>query len=379
MTSQMRILIRDEENDVEAFVVVDSLVAGRAMGGTRMTTDVTVDEVAGLASAMTRKLALAGVPIGGAKAGIRCGLPPGPHRNKVLTAFGRQLTPLLRGGLYLGSDQGITHDDRDLFFSAAGFDPRRQLPWLPCSWGELWRRCREVTGLGVCEAVDTAAAQLLGPEAVRSIVIQGFGVVGRAVASGLAARGYPIVAVADRLGTISATGGLPVSALLDATDSTGTIDRRRLPAGLELTDAPDAWLDVPADVLVLAAGSGAVNETNVDRVIPHLLVEAGNLTCTPAAEQLLLQRGAHTLPGPVVNVGAAAVTGMLLTNSVGTYTDPDSLVAALFETVATIIRDNTAEVITQAHGTDRPLSVVADTLAAQRVHARATAAEPLSV
>ncbi|MDG4797023.1 Glu/Leu/Phe/Val dehydrogenase dimerization domain-containing protein [Micromonospora sp. WMMD1082] len=379
MTSQMRIFIRDEEHDVEAFVVADSFVAGRAMGGTRMTTDVTVDEVAALASAMTRKLALAGVPIGGAKAGIRCGLPPGPHRNRVLAAFGRQIAPLLRGGLYLGSDQGITHDDRDLFFSAAGFDPQRRLSWLPCGWGDLWRRCREVTGFGVCEAVDTAAGELLGPDAVRSIAIQGFGVVGRAVASGLAARGYPVVAVADRHGTISAHGGLPVSALLDATDSTGSIDRWRLPPSLDLTTTPDAWLDVPADILVLAAGSGAVNDDNVHRVTPRLLVEAGNLTCTPTAEATLAGRGAYTLPGPVVNVGAAAVTGLLLTDSVGRCADPDSLVAGLFETVATIIRGNTTEVITRARSTDQPLSVVADALAAERVGTHAATVEPLTV
>lgn len=52
------------------WVVVDSMVDGLALGGTRMTPTVTEQELAGLARAMTHKLALVGLPIGGAKAGI---------------------------------------------------------------------------------------------------------------------------------------------------------------------------------------------------------------------------------------------------------------------------------------------------------------------
>jgi glutamate dehydrogenase (NAD(P)+) len=55
---------------VEAIVVVDNVALGAAIGGVRMRPEVTVGEVARLARAMTLKNALAGLPHGGAKAGI---------------------------------------------------------------------------------------------------------------------------------------------------------------------------------------------------------------------------------------------------------------------------------------------------------------------
>src|SRR5215211_5883088 len=94
--------------DADAWVVVDDLVEGMAMGGTRMTTSVTEAELAELARAMTHKLALVDLPIGGAKAGIR---PRGPvtDRAGLMRAFGRAAAPLLHGGVYLGCDLGTSY------------------------------------------------------------------------------------------------------------------------------------------------------------------------------------------------------------------------------------------------------------------------------
>ena len=99
------------ERKVKGFVVVDTMVGvnrgsadgtSYALGGTRITPGVTLDEVKRLARKMTLKLALAELPIGGAKAGIVCGLPPGKERDETLRTFGRLVAPLMKGGVYLG-------------------------------------------------------------------------------------------------------------------------------------------------------------------------------------------------------------------------------------------------------------------------------------
>ena len=59
MTTRLRCFVAEPDSGLRAFVVVDSLVGGRAMGGTRMAEDVTVEEVAELARKMTLKLAKA--------------------------------------------------------------------------------------------------------------------------------------------------------------------------------------------------------------------------------------------------------------------------------------------------------------------------------
>jgi glutamate dehydrogenase (NAD(P)+) len=367
MSLQMRILVNDSETDFRAYVVVDRLIDGRAMGGTRMTADVDIDEVADLAEAMTLKLALAGLPIGGAKAGITSDLPAGPARDAHLVAFGRAVAPLLHNGIYLGSDQGISYRDRDIFFSAAKFDPRGQVSaGLPCDWAELWRHCHEITGYGVCEAAVAALADLELREGCRTASIQGFGTVGRAVATGLARRGLRVVAVADRFGTVADQAGLPVDELLAATDDTGTIDRTRIPARLRRDPSPEAWLDEPADVLVLAAGGDMVNAGNVDRVTAKIVVEGGNLACSPAAAEVLAERGVPVLPGIVANCGGAAVTGLVLLGTAPAGSVQE-LTAWLFEEVGRRIRANVSLLLARARTERRPLGLIAADLARERL------------
>ena len=64
------LLLRQPRAGLEAIVVVDNVACGPAIGGVRMAQDITIDEVYRLSRAMTLKNAAAGLPHGGAKAGI---------------------------------------------------------------------------------------------------------------------------------------------------------------------------------------------------------------------------------------------------------------------------------------------------------------------
>ncbi|WP_409490940.1 Glu/Leu/Phe/Val dehydrogenase dimerization domain-containing protein [Amycolatopsis sp. cmx-11-12] len=327
--------------DTEAWVVVDSMVDGMAMGGTRMTRDVTEVEVAGLARAMTVKLALAGLPIGGAKAGIR------PHgqvtdRDRVLRAFGSSVAPLLHGGIYLGCDQGTTHADRDLFLAAAGYDVRNRAgaARLQVDWRELWHDLTDITGYGVGIATLTALTAA-GREGPQRVVVQGFGTVGRAAAAFLAEHGHSVVAIADIEGTIEDPAGLPIPALLAATDAAGTVDRSGLPGSVRCSDSSaQRWLDVPADITILAAGASAIDESAVSRVRADFIVEGGNMSCTPGARSALHKAGVCVLPDVVVNVGGAAVTGCVLTGVAPSDLPPAQLRQWLREWIGDTITRN---------------------------------------
>jgi glutamate dehydrogenase (NAD(P)+) len=332
---------------LDGWVVVDSLVDGMAMGGTRMTGSVTEAEVCALARAMTVKLGLVGLPIGGAKAGIVA--VPG-HRERALRSFGRAVAPLLHGGIYLGCDQGTTHADRDLFFAEAGYDlaanPRASE--LPTDWASFWHPLVDITGFGVSAGTLTAL-EYGGANTPRRIAIQGFGTVGRAVAKTLEARGHRVVAVADVAGTVHDPAGLPVRDLLAITDTAGTIDRAKLPPCVTATAEPEAWLDVDADVLVLAAGGDAVRADNVHRVRASLVVEGGNLCCTPQAKERMRATGTIVLPDVVANVGGAAVTGCVLTGALPKMPHKET-VAWLFDWVDQRVRRNSRDVLEIARG-----------------------------
>lgn len=371
MSAQLEVMVEDVEQELSAFVVVDSLTDGRALGGTRMTETVTPGEVAGLAHRMTQKLTLAGIPMGGAKAGIVCGLPAGRDRDRRLAAFGKAVAPLLHGGIYLGSDQGVSHRDRDVVFASARYDvcTEPSLAGLDCPWPELWRRCRYVTGFGICEGIMAAVESgLLAADG--TVGIQGFGAVGRGVAAGLVRHGLQVVAVADRHGTMSAPAGLPVEDLVAITDDHGTVDRSALPPGVEVEDTPEAWLDVDTDLLVLAAGGDAVHAGNVGRVRSTLVVEGGNFSCTPEAHRTLAAHGVPVLPDFVVNVGGAAVTGLMLTGAAPAGLSMNETVEWLHDEVATRIRRNVLRLLGPDPQHMPPLietaEQLADQLAAQR-------------
>ncbi len=364
MTATLTAVTASPGEGLHAFVVIDSVIGGRSMGGTRMTAGVTVEEVADLARKMTLKLALAGIPIGGAKAGIVCDLPDGPSRDRVLEAFGRRVSVLLHGGVYLGTDQGISYRDREVFLRAAGYDVGRlHNVGLPCSWAELWRHCEDITGFGICEAIAAMGAGHRAP----TVAIQGFGTVGRAVAEILDARAHVLVAVSDREGTVWCPGGLPVAALVACTDVHGTIDRTRLPAHLERSDTPDALFDVDADMLVLAAVRDSIDSGNADRVRARLVVEGGNIACSAPAHRRLAERGVVVLPDIVVNCGGAAVTGLVLSGAVPRDLGLDQLVRWFHQQVADRVRANVAGLMSRAAGDGGPLAEVAERMALENM------------
>ena len=66
------------------------------------------------------------------------------------------------------------------------------------------------------------------------------------------------------------------------------------------------WLDVDAEILVPAAMSYVITESNVDSVRAALVVEAANGPTMPAAEEKLYARGVTVVPDFVANVATNA-------------------------------------------------------------------------
>jgi glutamate dehydrogenase (NAD(P)+) len=364
---ELRAQLIDAKTGLRAFVVADHLVDGKAMGGTRMSADVTLDEAKGLARRMSLKLALAGVRIGGAKGAVVLGPEvQGADRERMLASFGRLAGPLLRGGVYLGTDLGCTYAERAFFHHHGHYAVEQQVS-LPCDWATLWQHCSDVTGLGVAHA-SAIAADLLGLGAKqRRVVIQGFGEVGQAAARHAERLGLRVVAVADVHGTVLAEGGLPLEAVLGITSERGEIDRTRLPSGVHASDRPEAWLDIDAEVLIPAAVASAVHAGNVGRVRARIVAEGANSPLTPEAITHLAGERCLVVPDIVANAGGAIGCGLALLGAIPTGTTPADAAAWLFEQTATRIGANTKIVCEQARAERMAPHRVAEQLAGRRL------------
>ncbi len=80
---------------LKAIVVIDNIALGPAIGGVRMAPDVTTEEVFRLARTMTWKNAAAGLPHGGAKAGIMSDPAVAlDQKERVIRAFAQAIADL---------------------------------------------------------------------------------------------------------------------------------------------------------------------------------------------------------------------------------------------------------------------------------------------
>ncbi len=315
----------DPVTGTRGYLVIDRLIGGLSSGGFRVRDGLTMEEVAGLARAMTVKEALAYdpddryVPLGGAKGGLDLD-PADPRLDEVLTRLFTTLRPVLEQTWATGEDLGVAQATLDAAARSVGLESTVEALFARMDdVAEARQRMAaafdvEVEGIALAELVGgygvaratVALAEARGQDpAELTAVVQGFGSIGGAAARYLARAGVRVIGVADRDGLVVDRDGLDVEAMLAARDRFGTIDRARLPAGAVERDR-DAWVAVDADVLVPAATGGAIHAENVHNVRSALVVEGGNLPVTAAAEAVLIERGVVVLPDVLANLGTNA-------------------------------------------------------------------------
>src|SRR3990170_8884709 len=112
--------VYDPQIGMEGFLVIDNTALGPGKGGIRMTPNVTAEEVYRLARTMTWKNALAGIPFGGAKAGI---IWPGGDdhlKKQFVQSFAKAIKPFLIKKYIAGPDVNTGEKEMQWFVEAAG-------------------------------------------------------------------------------------------------------------------------------------------------------------------------------------------------------------------------------------------------------------------
>ena len=285
--------LRDARVGLHAWVVIDNVAAGPAIGGVRFAADVGVDEVRRLARAMTLKAAAAGLPHGGAKAAIVADPRLGRARKEALVrAFARavgELTSYIPAP-DMGTDEAAMAWVHDEIGRAVG---------LPRVLGGIPLDSVGATAVGLAAAAELAAPACKLHLGGARVAVQGFGAVGRETARRLAERGARIVAASDSAGAVVNGDGLDVAALV-AHQRAGR-PLRDFPGGRAADDRDLVAAD--CDIFVPAARPDVLTRANVDRLRARLVVQGANLPVTDEAERRLWERGVLSLPDFIVNAG----------------------------------------------------------------------------
>jgi glutamate dehydrogenase (NAD(P)+) len=153
--------------------------------------------------------------------------------------------------------------------------------------------------------VTEQAARRHGFElAGHSCVVQGFGNVGGVAASELHERGARVVAVSDVSGGLHSEAGLDVPALHAYAAEHGSLE------GYDRCEriTNEQLLELPCDILVLAAREDQLTRANADRVHASLVIEGANGPTTIEADEILGERGISVVPDILTNAGGVTVS-----------------------------------------------------------------------
>ena len=282
---------------------------GPFKGGPRYHPDVDIDEVRALASLMTWKTAVVGVPYGGAKGGIS--VDP-----SQLSAFElERLTRKFVAGIHdlIGDHVDIPAPDvnttpqvmawiMDEYSKYHGFHPGVVTGKPVDLFGSVGRE--EATGRGVVIATEELLRTRSQELSDARYVVQGFGNVGSHTARLLHERGGHVIGIGDHTASYYDPAGLDVpSALAFARDN-------RVLAGWNGAPriANEELLLQPCDVLIPAALGGVLTRQVAPRLQCRIVVEGANGPTTPEADDILRERGITVLPDIYANAGGVTVS-----------------------------------------------------------------------
>lgn len=335
---------------LKAIVVVDNTAAGPAIGGTRMASDVSVEECVRLARAMTFKNAAAGLAHGGAKSAI-VGDPamPPAQKEQIIRAFAQAIRDLRDHipGPDMGTDERAMAWIQDEIGRAVG---------LPRVIGGIPLDEIGATGFGLAVAAEAAQEHGGPPLAGARVAVQGFGAVGQHAARFLSEKGAVLVAASDSHGTIADEKGLDIDALVQLKRAGKSL----LEYSAESKLGAAGIISVPCDIWIPAARPDVLNVDNVEQLQAKLVLQGANIPATAEAERKLHQRGILSIPDFIANAGGVICAAVEYHG--GTEN-------GAFETISEKISANTHAVLKSVRVDGLLPREAANKLAQQRVHA----------
>jgi len=351
--------VYDEATRMKGVLVIDNTARGPGKGGIRFTPTVTPWEVFRLARTMTWKCAVADLPFGGAKGGIR-GDPKKVEKTAWVEAFARAVAPFVPEQYVAAPDMYTGEREMAAFVKEVGdlkgaTGKPAEIGGIPHEYG--------TTGYGVAIAVIEATKVLhelrnIGQDVNDlKVSIQGFGNVGMFTARFLVDYGATVVAINDSTSAIYDPDGLNVTDAIKIKKTHGTL--RPYKEGKHLPR--DSIFKTPANVFVPASIANVINKDTVPMLLDagvKIIVEGANLPTTKGADDLLHRKGIWIVPDLIANAGGV----------IGSYAEYlDKTKDEAFHLIEDRIVENVRNIMSEAVMSNREPRVVGLEMAQQRV------------
>ena len=294
----------------EGYRVQHSTMRGPAKGGVRYHPQVNLDEVKALATWMTWKCAISGIPYGGGKGGICCNpkeMSPA-ELERMTRRYIIEIMPII------GPEKDIPAPDvytnaqtmawmMDTFSMNVGYTVPGIVTGKPLEIGGSLGR-ESATARGTVYTVENGAKYIGLDLSKATCAVQGFGNAGSIAARLISELGTKVIAVSDSQGGIFSSKGLDIDAVEQHKKETGSVIGF---AGAEDISNEDL-LTIDCDVLIPAALENAITEKNADDVKAKIIAEAANGPTTPEADEILEKKNVFIIPDILANAGGVTVS-----------------------------------------------------------------------
>jgi len=309
------VFVRGKNDEIRDFVMMkgyriqNSNLLGPYKGGIRFSDNVRLDEVKGLAFLMTIKTALLGIPLGGAKGGVKIDTSQFTEKDlaRVAREYARATYRFVGGDVDIPApDMGTTPKlmdimtaeyqklkkthDTDMFTGKSiGFG------------GSVTRNA--ATGRGLVQCFQAHQAQV--QDEFKTFAVQGFGNVGSNTAFLLESECLMrCVAVSDHTCMLVKTNGFDLAELRAWMDEHKVL--RGYGQGQEV-EAKEYW-STPCDLFVLAACEFQVCGEQARALRCGTILEGANGPVDSAADRIFQERGIAVIPDVLCNAGGVFVS-----------------------------------------------------------------------
>jgi len=339
----------DKKKVFKGWRIQHNSALGPYKGGIRFHPDTVREEVQALATLMSIKCAVAGLPYGGAKGGII--VDPKQLSKEELERLSRAFAS--RIARVIGVDVDVPAPDVnttpqimawmiDEYQKVIGHKSPGTFTGKPIAIGGSLGRT-EATGRGGLFVLQ-ALLKKINVGANSTIAIQGFGNVGYYFAKLAAEDGFKIVAVSDSKGGVYVSQGLSVEATMNCKKEKGMVagcycrgSVCDLKYGRPVSNKE--LLELPVDILVPAALENVINDQNMKKIKAKIILELANGPITEEAYQYLTKKGVIIIPDVLANSGGVTVSYLeWVQNKAGYYWSEDEVNKKLEEMIVKAFR-----------------------------------------
>ncbi len=285
-----------------------NLSLGPCLGGLRLDSSLTREELRALAAWTTWKCAALNIPFGGSMGGVD--YDPRGRDPQVTERVVRRYTAGMLD--LIGPDKDILipdlHCDEqimawclDTYSMHVRHTENAVVVGKPLGLGGTYGRDLAI-GRGVRVLMEKRLSEM-GVEGKARVAVQGAGAVARQVLHELDSYGHKVVAVSDLRGGVTNPNGLDIAAVLAHRDSHGSVSGA--PGGDAISN--EELLGMEVDVLIPAATANQITGRNADKINAKLIVETANGPTTRRGDAILKDRGIAVVPDLLGNSGAVII------------------------------------------------------------------------